>query len=74
MTACALCEELIADDANAHLYHDGDCTRFVAGFCRCDGWICSACCPDSSCVTPLAARLQIANEQHRASIPLEEAS
>lgn len=63
---CVKCDQPISDDA--HQAHDDDCPRFLAGVCRCDGWVCPACCPDSACVTPLAERIRQANHQHRVAV------
>lgn len=68
MTHCTTCNEPIPDGAIAHQAHDSDCDRAMCGVCRCDGWVCSTCCPDSACVTPLAALLQEANRQHRETV------
>lgn len=69
---CDLCGTPMDPDV-MHLLHDADCTRFLAGFCRCgDRWCCAECCTDSACVTPLAAAVREAHNQQVAS--MEDAS
>lgn len=46
----------------AHFRHDLDCDRYMRGVCTCAGtWVCADCCPDTACVTPLAAVLRAAH-------------
>ena len=65
---CDVCDAVVDPDV-MHLLHDDDCIRFLSGFCYCgDLWSCAACCPDSACVTPLAAQLRAAHDEQAASI------
>lgn len=70
MTRCVLCSLPILGEP--HDFHDEDCTRFLAGYCACDRQTCGDCCPDSACVTPLAAQLRAAHNQHVAWVPADE--
>lgn len=62
MTLCEQCDVPIPAGESAHFVHDDDCTRFLEGFCRCEGgWVCRACCPDEAC-SPLQTALALARE------------
>lgn len=63
MTAFVLCESCGTpiEGGRTHDFHDIDCDRFLAGFCRCDGVVCIRCCPDEVC-GPLAAALIVARQ------------
>ena len=65
---CELCATPVDLDV-AHDWHDPDCDRFLNGYCTCDaGVVCAGCCPDSACVTPLAARLRAAHDRQQAGV------
>lgn len=72
-TLCQLCDVPIGASEDAHQFHDLDCDRALTGVCRCDGWVCMACCPDPGC-TPLAAVLQEARAADRARVEAWEAA
>jgi hypothetical protein len=57
---CVQCGAVI-DDEIAHLAHEQDCMRFVDGICRCDLWVCAACCRECE-PSPLARRLAAVNQ------------
>lgn len=59
---CQLCDVPIGAQEDAHTYHDPSyCTRYLDGWCRCDGWVCMSCCPDEAC-TPLQEACLTARE------------
>lgn len=69
-TLCVRCDVPIPDGESAHQAHDDGCVlarAFVEGICRCDGWVCLACCPEPEC-SPLAARLAEARAEDRARV------
>ena len=70
MSAFELCVECGTPVGDVgHQAHE-DCNRFLDGFCRCSGWLCSRCCPDPEC-SPLAAALLVAREDVRARAEAE---
>lgn len=71
-TLCQTCDAPIGGSEDAHQFHDIDCDRMLNGFCRCDGWLCLACCPDREC-SPLAAASALAREDVRARAEAWEA-
>lgn len=63
-TLCVECGAPIGASEDAHQWHDPDtCDRMLNGWCRCDGWLCAACCGVSGECSPLQEACLAAREE-----------